>query len=133
MVSAARVIRDAGCGVWSWKAPSRCDERRRLATPPPPPPSVTGTFGPLCGAVEVGEYYWSSLERSIEACSDEDAGAKSWTTGGLVAGVLLIAGVIGAFKTKLDSMLTKRCGRWWTTPAGVISFTFANGRAKVLW
>ena len=95
------------------------------------PLSATGSFGPLCGAVEKGEYYWSSLAKALEACPEE--AGNEWLTAVLGASAVVVASVIYAFRVAADAFLTTYAGKCYTTPAGVIRYTFANGRFKVLW
>ena len=104
----------------------------RTSNPHPPTPSSIGALGPLCGAVEKGEYYWSSLAKALEACPEEASG-NQWLTVVLGAVAVVLAAVVYTFRKAADGLLTRCAGTWYTTPAGVVSFTFANGRFKVLW
>ena len=80
-----------------------------------------------------GEYYWLSLSRSLEPCPDEEESSRSWATVWVVGAVIVVVAILAALKDRIDARLTKRCGKWYTIPAGTIGFTFANGRGKVMW
>ena len=99
--------------------------------PPPPPTSATGSLGPLCGAVIKGEYAWRALSRTLETCPKEQT-SESWTTLGIGIALAVLAATIYYFKDALKSFLTLYVGKCFTTPLGVITFTFANGRGKVV-
>ena len=101
-------------------------------TPLPTLRSAPGTFGPLCGAVERGEYYWSSLTKTLEVCPEEATGDQ-WLTLVLGAAAVMLASVIHVYRAAVDEFLARTVGKRYTTPIGVIRFTFANGRFKVLW
>ena len=82
--------------------------------------------------MEKGDYYWAALSRTLEECPEEQT-SESWTTVALGAAAVGIGGAVAANKDRLDEFMTRRGGRCYTIPAGVVRYTFANGRSKVMW
>ena len=82
-----------------------CSVGQHIVLTPPPPCSATGAFGPLCGAVVSGQYYFNSISRTLEACPEKDEEDEAWTTAILVVVFLCIAAVVSAVKDMLDAFL----------------------------
>ena len=93
---------------------------------------ATGSVGPLCGAVEKGKYYWSSLTKALEACPEQASG-NQWLTAVSLAVALVVAILIYVYQTTLHGWLSAHAGKCYTTPARVFKYATANGRSKVLW
>ena len=103
-----------------------------LSILPWPCHSATGAYGPLCGAVVVGEYYWSTLHASLEACHEQTSGDQLLAVVLLVVMTAVVAVATYVFKNVLHTRLSA-LGKCYTTPAGIIGSAIANGRFKVLW
>ena len=89
---------------------------------------MTGSLGPLCGAVIKGEYTWSTLDQKLSECPESSATESLIKT--VIGIVVAIAGgLFYARRKEIHAFLLRvdRSGLY-KAIAGIIEMTFENGR-----